>query len=318
MLAGLDRYRVSLRERADLVWPKPPSIDPIKAKPGSFGLKGIRCVLWGTYGTLLHVASGDLLFEHPKEFVTNLALEKTIQEFRMWGSMSRKPGQPADSLLPIYRNLIFDLKATSGFPGEKYPELASERIWEAVIQKLQKKDYVIDHGKYGSTSEFAEKIAFFFHTALQGANTYPGIVQTISELSSRGMFQGLLGNGQCFTVSQLFWALENQQPCDPDPWFCKDLCVLSATVGARKPSPSIFQASADAIKKRGILPDQVLHVGSKLQEDLVGAKKVGFKTAIYLGDKGSSQVDAADLKNPETRPDALITDFPQLLAMVSG
>ncbi len=318
MAAGLDHYRVSLCERSDLVWPKPPSIEPIKAKPGSFGLKGIRCVLWGTYGTLLHVVSGDLVLEHPKEFVTNLALEKTIQEFRMWGSMSRKPGQPSDSLLPIYRNLVFELKATSANPGEKYPELPSERVWEAIIQKLQKKDYVIDHGKYGSTSEFAQKIAFFFHTALQGANAYPGAVETISELASRGMLQGLLGNGQCFTAPQLVWALENQKPCDPGPWFCKDLCVLSAMVGARKPSANIFQTAAEAIKKRGLVPEQVLHVGSKLQEDLVGAKKVGFKTAIFLGDKASSQVEAADLKNQETRPDALITEYPQLLSLISG
>ena len=318
MVDGLDLYATSLCERSDLVWPKPPAIEPFKAKAGSFGLKGIRCVMWGTYGTLLHVASGDLLFEHPKEFVTNLALEKTIQEFRMWGSMSRKPGQPSDSLLPIYRNLIFDLKAGSGLPGEKFPELASERVWEAVIQKLQKKDYVIDHGKYGSTIEFARKIAFFFHTALQGANVYPGSVATISDLASRGILQGLLGNGQCFTTAQLKWGLKNQQLCDPEVWFCKDLCVLSGTVGARKPSNTLFQAAANAAKNRGLLPEQVLHIGSKLREDLIGAKKVGFKTALFLGDKSSSQVEASELKDPETRPDALITSYQQLLMMLAG
>ena len=29
----------------------------------------------------------------------NVALDKTIHEFKMWGSMSRKPGQPADRRL---------------------------------------------------------------------------------------------------------------------------------------------------------------------------------------------------------------------------
>lgn len=317
MFAGLDQYGAGLRGRPDLVWPKPPGTEPIKAKPGCFGLKGIRCVLWGTYGTVLQVASGDLLFEHPKEFVTNLALEKTIQEFRMWGAMSRKPGQPADSLLPIYRNLLFELRATAGGPGEKHPELPSERVWEAIIQKLLKKDYVIDHGTYGPISEFAKKVAFFFHVALQGANAYPGATRVFSELSMRGIAQGVLGNGQCFTPAQINWALINQENCDPEPWIRKDISVLSAMVGARKPSPRIFQAALELIRQHGFIPEQVLHIGSRLQEDLIGARKVGFKTALFLGDKVASQVEAAELKNPETRPDALITELSQILMMVA-
>lgn len=318
MFGGLDQYGAGLRVRPDLVWPKPPVTEPIKAKPGCFGLNGIRCVLWGTYGTVLHVASGDLLFEHPKDFVTNLALEKTIQEFRMWGSMSRKPGQPADSLLPIYRNLLFDLRATGGGAGEKHPELPSERVWEAIIQKLLKKDYVIDHGTYGSTSDFAKKVAFFFHAALQGANAYPGAARVFSELSSRGIMQGLLGNGQCFTPAHVNWALNVQENCDPEPWICKDISILSGIVGARKPSPRIFQAAAEAVKQRGFTPEQVLHIGSRIQEDLIGARKVGFKTALFLGDKNAAQVEAAELKNPETRPDALVTELPQILMMLAA
>ena len=78
MLAGLEQYAAGLRGRPELIWPKPPATEPIKARAGSLGLKGVRCVLWGTYGTVLQVVSGDLLFEHPKDFVTTLALEKTI------------------------------------------------------------------------------------------------------------------------------------------------------------------------------------------------------------------------------------------------
>lgn len=312
MLAGLEQYAAGLRGRPELIWPKPPATEPIKARAGSLGLKGVRCVLWGTYGTVLQVVSGDLLFEHPKDFVTTLALEKTIQEFRMWGSMSRKPGQPSESLMPIYRKLLFDLKATGGQQGDKNPELASEKVWEAIVQKLQKKDYVIDQAQYGSAADFAKKVAFFFHLALQGANAYPGATKAFVELGNRGLVQGLLGNGQCFTPAQLNWALVSQAGCDPDLLISKDLCVLSGMVGSRKPSGRLFQAALEAVKARGLTPDQVLHVGSRLRDDLLGARKVGFKTALFLGDKASAQVDSEDLKNPETRPDVLLTELSQV------
>lgn len=311
-MESLEQYAAGLRERTDLVWPKAPAVESFKAKPGTLGLKGIRCVLWGTYGTLLQVVSGDLLFEHPKEFVTNLALEKTIQEFRMWGSMSRKPGQPADSLYPIYKNLVFDLKATSGQPGEKYPELSSEKVWEGIVQKLQKKDYVIDVARYGDVQEFSKKVAFFYHLALQGANAYSGAVRAFSTLAGRGILQGLLGNGQCFTPAQLFWAMQAQEPCDPETWISKDLCILSAKFGARKPSARLFQMALAAVKGKNFLPEQVLHIGSRLREDLLEARKAGFKTALFLGDKNSAQVDPEDLRASETRPDALITDLSQI------
>ena len=172
MLAGLEQYAAGLRGRPELIWPKPPATEPIKARAGSLGLRGVRCVLWGTYGTVLQVVSGDLLFEHPKDFVTTLALEKTIQEFRMWGSMSRKPGQPSESLMPVRQQ------------GDKNPELASEKVWEAIVQKLQKKDYVIDHAQYGSAADFAKKVAFFFISLCRG----PMPTQGQPRLSSKWEF----------------------------------------------------------------------------------------------------------------------------------
>ena len=67
----------------------------------------VRAVLWTVYGTLLSIPPhGELLFQHPQDFVQEMALEKTISEFKMWGSMSRKPGQPADYMREIYRKAV--------------------------------------------------------------------------------------------------------------------------------------------------------------------------------------------------------------------
>ena len=53
-----------LDNRNDLIWPKPPQLQPIKARAHLKPLKGIRAVLWNLYGTLLHVTDGELLLYH--------------------------------------------------------------------------------------------------------------------------------------------------------------------------------------------------------------------------------------------------------------
>ena len=54
----------------------------------------MKCVFWTVYGTLVAIPHGELQFEHTQEFVTDTALDKVIKEFKMWNSMSRKPGAP--------------------------------------------------------------------------------------------------------------------------------------------------------------------------------------------------------------------------------
>ena len=91
----LEQYATYLDGR-DLPWPAPPAIKPKKAIPHLTRLPEVRAVLWNVYGTLLAIPFGELLFEHPQPFVMHMALEKTIAEFKMWASMSRKPGQPSE------------------------------------------------------------------------------------------------------------------------------------------------------------------------------------------------------------------------------
>ena len=98
----LEQYATYLDTRRDLSWPSAPPVERPRAKPHLVKLPQVRAVLWNVYGTLLAIHGGDLVFEHPQPFVMGTALEKTIQEFKMWAAMSRKPGQPSDYLIHIY------------------------------------------------------------------------------------------------------------------------------------------------------------------------------------------------------------------------
>jgi len=313
----LQQYVAYLDTRGT-TWPAPPEIKPRKAKPRLDYLPQVRAVTWNVYGTLLAISGGELLFEHPTRFIMETALDKTIQEFKMWGSMSRKPGQPADYLRHIYGNLVAEQRFIPG-NVEKSPEIAADRLWESFIKMLFQKDYQFDAGFYGSLNEYSRKVAYFFHASLQGTTCYSGAVDALRLVTEAGLAQGLLADGQCFTAAQLQRGLSQQDAsANLDEWVEPSLRVLSCDVRARKPSKQIFREALGVFAQKGILPEQVLHIGSRLQQDLVPARRVGMRTGLFAGDKASLQATKEQLKESGSRPDVLLTDLRQIAEVIGG
>jgi FMN phosphatase YigB (HAD superfamily) len=310
----LEQYATYLDTR-DLPWPAAPDVERPRARPHLTPLPGIRAVTWNVYGTLLAVSHGDLLFEHPRDFVTDAALEKTIQEFKMWGSMSRKPGQPAEYMRQIYQGVLTDQRLSSG--GEKHPEAASDRLWEAILKKLLQKEYKFDAGFFGSLNEYSRKIAYFFHASLQGTACYPGAAEALEHVRGAGLVQALLADGQCFTTVQLQRGLAAQGlrlRCEEV--FDGRAEALSGVLRGRKPSERLFRHTLAALAERDITADQVLHVGSRLAQDVIPAKRFGMKTALFAGDKASLQATAEQLKESPGRPDVLLTELNHLSSVI--
>ena len=316
MALTLEQYAAYLDTRADLAWPAAPEVEPANARPHLARLPDVRAVTWNVYGTLLAIAGGELYFEHPQKFIMDLALDKTLQEFKMWGSMSRKPGQPAEYLGQIYAKVLAEQKLAV-VPGEKFPEVSSHRLWEAIIKKLLQKDYQFDAGFFGSLNEFSRKVAYFFHASLQGTAGYPGLAQALRHVADRGLLQGLLADGQCFTPVQLQRGLGCQGgSANLDDLIDPGLYVLSYEQRGRKPSDRLFRQMLALLADRGVRPDQVLHVGSRVAADVVPARRLGLRTALFAGDKASLQATKAQLKEPASRPDVLPTELGQLAEVV--
>ncbi len=315
MPLSLEQYAAYL-ERRGCQWPAPPVPEPAKARPHLVRLRGLRAVLWNAYGTLLSVNGGELWFTHPQPFVMQTALERTSQEFKMWGSMTRKPGQPSAYLAEIYQQALLKQKmASSG--GERFPDISSERVWEAVVKILIQKDYQFDAGFYGSLNEFSRKVAYFFHSCIQGTACYPGASDTLLRVKARGLLQGLLADGQPFTPVQIQRGLAAQDPAARlEDRLDEGLQFLSCDARARKPSERLFRRAQAEVMERGIDPEQVLHVGSNVTRDLVPARRLGFRTALFAGDKVSLQATPEQMKDPPGRPDVLLTELEQLAEVI--
>lgn len=310
----LEQYATWLDTRG-LPWPAAPKVEPAKARPHLPRLRGLKAILWNVYGTLLAIPFGELLFEHPQPMIMEVALDKTINEFKMWGSMSRKPGAPSEYMRHLYAQELLLNKAAGG--GERYPEILSERIWEALIKKLFQKDYKFDSGFYGSINEYSRKVAYFFHASLQGTGPQPGAAAALRLAANAGLKQGLLADAQVFTTVQLGRALRAQDTMlNLDGLVLPASRFLSCDVRARKPSDTLFRHAVAGLLAHQIKPEEVLHVGTRIGRDIIPARRVGLRTALYAGDKASLEANTDALKDPAQRPDALLTELTQVAELL--
>jgi FMN phosphatase YigB (HAD superfamily) len=94
--------------------------------------------------------------------------------------------------------------------------------------------------------------------------------------------------------------------------FTPSCLTLSYQEGVRTPSPSLYRACVARFEKLGIAPGEVLHVGTRLKDDLAVAKSLGLRTALYAADKTSLRATPAEMKDEETKPDRLVTDLSQV------
>ena len=302
----------------DHTWPVPGPVEPVKATPFVKPIDGIAAVTWSVYGTLLRISDGCLHLDHPQQLKMQVALEKTIKTFNMWQSMSRKSGAPWEYLYDQYRDCLGIMQMAGTRRTGDLLQISASDVWQTLIERLVQNEYEIDETFYGDQEQFALKVAFFFHQSLQGvaaADTAASVLSAISQSSCR---QTLLADAQPFTLVQMLRALSRDATLPPlGTLLDADAMTLSCHVGLRKPSPSLYRHCLDRLAENGIEPGEVLHVGSRLKNDLAVAKKLGMKTALYAGDNESFEATTDDIRNPDLKPDRLITKLDQVLTVLA-
>jgi FMN phosphatase YigB (HAD superfamily) len=317
MALTLQQYATFL-DTKDLTWPAAPSVDRPKARPHLVRLPETRAVTWSVYGTLLSIAGGELYFEHPDQFIMDVALRKVLQEFKIWHALPRKPGEPEEQLRAMYVRRLAEQRLAPG-GGEKYPEIVAERLWESIFKLLMDNNgkFEFDASFYGSLNEFSRKVAYFFHSSMQGTNCYPGAAAALSHIKECGLVQGLLADAQCFTVVQLQRGLVRQDlGANLDELIDPELRALSYDVRARKPSERLFRHMLNLLAQRKITPPEVLHIGSRITQDVIPARRLGMKAGLFAGDRASLQATQEQMKDKATRPNILLTELSQLADVI--
>ncbi len=86
-----------------------------------------------------------------------------------------------------------------------------------------------------------------------------------------------------------------------------DAAVISEDVGWRKPRPEIFRACLDRL---GVTPEETLHVGDRLREDVGGAAELGLRTCWLT--RRVPEPDAALREHSGTAPTLVLADLAEL------
>ncbi|MHA1626533.1 MAG: HAD family hydrolase [Candidatus Asgardarchaeia archaeon] len=89
-----------------------------------------------------------------------------------------------------------------------------------------------------------------------------------------------------------------------------DAIILSSEFGVRKPHPKIFLA---ALERLGVLPEESIFVGDSVENDIVGANKVGMWT-VLLKRKGLRVSNG--LNSDYVKPDFIINDLNEVFDVI--
>ena len=274
--------------------------------------KNIKVIIFDIYGTLLISDSGDI----DRSVLSTVHLERSL-DF----SGIIIPGRPTrEKVNTILNQVLLDFENTIRRHHDHvksknilFPEIDIVKIWdEVILLAVQKKQLSLT----GRTDIRA--MAFVFELLSNNLWPMPGMKELISELNDKNICLGILSNAQFYTpVIMNFFLTGKLLPIDYIDYFEKDLTVLSYKYLRAKPDQYLFENIKTLIvEKYKTQPDQVVFVGNDMYKDILPAKRAGFYSVLFAGDKRSLRLreDNPDVKG--VVPDAVITDLGQLRKIV--
>ena len=116
---------------------------------------------------------------------------------------------------------------------------------------------------------------------------FPETVSTLTRLKERDLELGIISNFD----SRLFTVLRGLGIAE-----AFDTVTISSLAQAAKPAPQIFHL---ALEKHAVDPEEALHIGDSLRDDVEGAKKAGLHTVLLDRDGKQQGVNVRTIKNLE-------------------
>ena len=178
----------------------------------------------------------------------------------------------------------------------EYPEVDILDIWQRILgwddlPRLQ---------------TFAQK----YESIINPVYPMPGLRELLRSCRDQGLSTGIISNAQFYTQR----LLEDILAQSLDAWgFDSQLIFYSYQYQRAKPSVVLFEMAAERLWDRGIQPEVSLYVGNDMRNDVLPSQKVGFKTALFAGDKRSLRWRKQEPECRDLVPDMVVTDLRQLI-----
>ena len=286
----------AIRDRA----PKVPVICPKNAIARINKISDIRAVVFDIYGTLISSGVGDISLSSKSNSNDELRNALFNQGIEVLSSDSTRLN---DLLFESIK--YFQRKRSK--EGVCYPEVEIREVWKYFLEKLLTKK-LIDPLPAGLD---IEGLIIDYECRVNPTKPMPGLVDTLNELHQRGLKISIISNAQFYTPL-LFDALIGK--CLSELNICLECAIWSYVLRESKPSQRLYELSANHLFKiYQIDPNQVLYVGNDIRNDIWPAQSVGFKTALFAGDKLSLRRRKDDPQCKQIEADLEITQLHQLL-----
>jgi putative hydrolase of the HAD superfamily len=116
---------------------------------------------------------------------------------------------------------------------------------------------------------------------------FPETASTLTRLKAQGLEIGIISNFD----SRLFPVMRGLGIAD-----VFDTVTISSLAQAAKPAPQIFHI---ALEKHAVDPEEALHIGDSLRDDVEGAKKAGLHAVLLDREGRQQQADVRSIQNLE-------------------
>ena len=277
-------WSASLRRLLDALAPVPTDLEP-QLNP----LPGVRVVLFDVYGTLLISASGDIEANPALDAEHSFAEAVHAAGLRAKGPLGGK-----------LREKIQHHHARARAAGIDYPEVDILGLWQELAAELLVD--VPDEQQLGT-------LAIEYEGRVNPVWAMPGFPEVLSALSPH-LVRGVVSNAQFYTPLTLEVVTDQSLA---QLGFQPDYCAWSYQCGVAKPSLRLLKS---VLERTGVAPEQVVMVGNDLAKDVAPARALGCRAVLFAGDRRSLRADPARLRDPATRPDAIVTQLSQLPALL--
>ena len=294
-----------LSESSKMV-PVPTSLEP-RYKPNP----SIRTVVFDVYGTILISASGDI--EESVISTDNLKTSLNAAGIELSESLA-DPVQVLFDMLDSFKKQILRTHEEERRPDKPYPEVDILEIWNTILKRSHQEQLI-----HISDPLCIKCFTFVFELLCNNLYPMPEMKDVILKLASRDLPLGIISNAQFYTPVILNFFMHGKisesevvAPFDPD------ITVFSYVQKRSKPDGLLFDIVKEQCRlKYQISPSEILFVGNDMFRDIYPAKRAGFKTALFAGDRKSLRLRKEKPETDGLEPDFIITELNQLLKIIA-
>jgi putative hydrolase of the HAD superfamily len=253
-------------------------------------MQRFSAILFDVYGTLLISGAGDIAFDRGPAKNLN-----GVRNLLLRSGINLAPDRLSDALnLAIERT-----HAIAHGQGIDFPEVDIVQIWQQVLSLddvSRLKDFALE-----------------YELIVNPVYPMPGFEHLLRACKKRKMPMGIVSNAQFYTVDVLQRFLGATLEMGG---FDHRLLFFSWREGHAKPSMVMFQRAKEVLFGLGIPAESVLVVGNDMRNDILPARAVGFRTALFAGDRRSLRQRGSDDRCRDLSPELVVTDLRQLIAGV--